>query len=94
MTRLHLCFYTTVEGHNSKSFLVDSGKVSQEDYLKLPSGIEIKQIATVEDIKGHKGAQIVQHELWNDSHLNLLLQSKYLNLYTKKQVDIPKLKLD
>lgn len=42
----------------------------------------------------YRVAQIVQHELRIDSHLNILLQSKYYNLYTKWQADWPKFKLD
>ena len=68
--------------------------LTQDDYISLPSGAQIKQIPQLEDIKRYRGAQIASHGLWCDSHLNLLLQSKYFNLYSRRRAIRPKLKID
>ncbi|KAK9940645.1 hypothetical protein M0R45_017295 [Rubus argutus] len=68
-----------------------------DGYLEIPAVSKEsydKQIPQVEDIRRYRGAQIASQELWSDSHLNLLVQSKYFNLYSRRRAIRPKLKID
>ncbi|KAL6225886.1 hypothetical protein ACLB2K_004735 [Fragaria x ananassa] len=60
--------------------------IMKGDYTIPEAGPILESSPTIENIQKYRGAQIVHHEIWDDSHLNLFYQDKYVKLYSKHRL--------
>ena len=64
--------------------------LEKKSYASPPLAPGPVPLPTLADIQQFRGVQIVQHEeLWNDSHLFMIFQDKYLTIYSARQTQRP-----
>jgi hypothetical protein len=64
--------------------------LEKKSYASPPLAPGPIPLPTIADIQQFRGVQIVQHEeLWNDSHLFMVLQDKYMTIYAARQTERP-----
>lgn len=58
--------------------------MEQTIYVPGPARPNVTRILNSKDIMRYRGAQIAYHELWDDTHISLVKQTKEYSLYSAK----------